>query len=155
MRVEASAATGFVSVGGADHYAFATRDQPLSISRRTTATDTDRPRLGDVFRDSQKKRHRLERSSEIIHVQPGDDHSFALIRQNVRYSYQVLVEELSFINAHYVSVNFDGRQNLVGRLDRLRGDLHFGMRNDMLIRITKINCGFEYLNLLSRDLRPA
>src|SRR5262245_15995519 len=29
------------------------------------------------------------------------------------------------------------------------------MRNDVLIRITQIDCGLEYLDLLPRDLRPA
>src|SRR5262245_34880298 len=155
MRVEASPAAGLVRLGGADNHAFAARYQSLRIGRRASAADADRPCLRDVFRDGQQERHRLERSSEIIHVQAGDDHALALVGQNVRDPDQVLVEELSFINAHYISVNLDRRQNLVGRLDRLRGDPHFGMRNDVLIRITQIDRGLEYLDLLSRDLRPA
>src|SRR6185503_10560585 len=94
VRVEAPATAGLVRLGGADHHAFAARYQTLRIGRRASAADADRPRLGDVFRDGQQERHRLERSSEIIHVQAGDDHALALIGQIVRDSDQVLVEEL-------------------------------------------------------------
>src|SRR5262245_60905901 len=155
MRIETASAARFISVGGADHHALAALYQPLRISRRAAASYADGPRLGYVFGDGQQQRHRLERASEVIYIQTGDDHSLALIGQNVRHSDQVVVEELPFVNAHDVSVDLDRGQNLVGRFDRLRRDLHLRVRNDVLIRIAQIDRWLEYLNLLSRDLRPS
>ena len=74
---------------------------------RVAAHHADRQRLGDVLRDRQQLRHRLERPPEKILVEAGDNDALALVRQRVAHQGQIVVEELPLVDADNLSVRLD------------------------------------------------
>jgi hypothetical protein len=81
---------------------------PLATNRcvagRVAAHHADGVGLGDVFRNRQQLRHRLEGLAQVVLVQPGHDHADAAVRQGVAHHRQLEVEELSFVDADHFGV---------------------------------------------------
>src|SRR5215216_7705288 len=73
MRVEARAAACLVGPLRAEQHTVAAWDEALCVVRRIAADHADSQGLGDVFRDREQLRHRLERLAEIILIQSGND----------------------------------------------------------------------------------
>src|SRR6202011_5674734 len=68
-RVETVAAPRLVGASGADEHALAAGHEPLRVIRGRAADHADRQRLGDVFRDGEELRHRLEGLPQVILIQ--------------------------------------------------------------------------------------
>jgi hypothetical protein len=76
-RLKTEPAPGFVSISSADEQPVCVLDEPLRSVRGRSASDTDGQRFGDVFRDCQELRHRVEGFSPKVLVQSGYDDTFS------------------------------------------------------------------------------
>src|SRR5438105_5079087 len=103
-RIEAMPAARFVDAAGADEHAVGAGDEPLRVVRGVAADDADRERLGDVFRDGQELRHRLERPAQIVLIEAGHDHALPAIRERVARRRQMQIEELPLVDADNLGV---------------------------------------------------
>jgi hypothetical protein len=110
-------------------------------------------RLGDVLRDRQQLRHRLEWLAEIILIEAGDDHALALIGQRVADHRQLQVEELPFVDADDLGIGVDTLEQLTRAPYRARGDPHLAVGDDVIVGIANVDRRLEDLHLLPRDLR--
>src|SRR4029077_19024089 len=79
IGLETAAAAGFVGATRSDDDQFFAFDEALSVHRGIAAANADGQYLGDFFGDGQEARHRFERASAVIGVQPGDNNAFAEI----------------------------------------------------------------------------
>ncbi len=134
---------------------FSAFDQALGITRRPAALHADGPCLGDILGNRQQQRHRLERPSQIIHIQSGNNHALAQIGQSIGDPHQVLMEELGFVDPYHVGIHLDRRQDLAGGTDRLGFHLHFGMGDNVFLGVAGIDHRFEDLHFLPGDLSAA
>ena len=154
-RIEAVAAARFVNAARTDQHAIAAGDEPLCVIRRVTADDADGERLGDVLGDRQQLRHRLERASKEILIQPGDDDPLAAIREGVARSWQVLVEELPFVDSDHLGVVVDHPHELVRARHGARRNPHVAVRDDVIVAVAIVDERLEDLDSLAGDLRAA
>src|SRR4029453_12495129 len=107
IRIEAHAATSFVGALRPQEDPVAARNEALRVVRWIAAHHTNRQRLGDVFRDGEQLRHRLERFAEVILVESGNNHALSAIGQFVDDGWQLLIEELSLLDADDFRVVLD------------------------------------------------
>src|SRR4030095_281579 len=107
IRIEAHAATSFVGALRPQEDAVAARHEALSVVRWIAAHHANRQRLGDVFRNGEQLRHRLEWLAEVILVESGNNHALSAIGQFVDDGWQLLIEELSFVDADHFRVVLD------------------------------------------------
>ena len=154
MRIEAVPAARLVEAGRADQHAIAAEHEALRVVRRIAADDADGQRLGDVFGDRQQLRHRLERTAQVVLIEPGDDDALAAVRQRVARRRQVRVEELPFVDADDFGVLGHLLHQLVRVAHVLRGDPHVAVRHDVILAEPVVDERLEDLDLLAGDLGP-
>src|SRR5439155_14661973 len=151
--VEAVPAARFVHAARAEQDAVAARHEPLGVIRGVAAHDADRQRFRDVFRDCEELRHRLERTAEVILVEPGHDDPLTAVRQCVAHRRQVQIEELPFVDPHHFGVIVDELQQLLRTPDVARRDAHVAVRDDVGVAVAVVDERLEDLDLLPGDLR--
>ena len=149
------AAAGFVEARGANEDTFAALDEALGVIGRIAAHHADGERLGDVLGDGQQLRHRLERPSEVVLIEPGDDHPLAAVRKGVARCRQVRIEELPFVDADDLGVRRDGGDDVVRGPDVGRGNPHVAVRHDVVVAEPIVDERLEDLHLLAGDLGAA
>ena len=106
-RIEAAAAARLVSALRADEHALAAGDKALRVIGRGAAHHADGQGLGDVFGDGEELRHRLERLSEVVLIEPGHDDAFSLVRERVADGRQFRIEELALVDPYDLGVGCD------------------------------------------------
>ena len=155
VRIEAGATARLVRALRAEQHAIAARHETLRVVGRIAAHHADRQRLGDVLRDREQLRHRLERLAEIVLVESGHDDAFAAVRQLVDDGRQVLIEELSFVDADDLGVVLDELEQRARARDRARRNPHLAVRDDGVVRVPRVDHRLEDLHPLAGNLRAA
>src|SRR5262245_55831481 len=107
IRIEAHAATSFVGALRSEQDAVTAWDEALRVIGWIAAHHTDRQCLGDVFRDGEELGHRFERLAEVILIESRHDDALPAIGQFVDHGWQLLIEELSFVDADDLSIVLD------------------------------------------------
>src|SRR5690348_13777343 len=92
-------ASGFIRALRSHQDPLTARDEPLGVIGRRAAHHADRQGLGDVLRNREQLRHRLERLAEVILVQAGDDDALALIGERRADGWQLDIEELPLVDS--------------------------------------------------------
>ena len=93
------AATGLVGVLGAEDYQVVRLDDPLRVEGRAATAVTDGEHLRHVLGPVTESGDGLERASQVVGVETGDDHLPACRRQVVHDVDQAIVEELALVDA--------------------------------------------------------
>ena len=150
--IETVSAARFVEAAIADQHAVAAGHEALRMVRRIAADHADGERLGDVLRDGQQLRHRIERPSEVVLVEAGDNHALAPVGERVARGRQVRVEELSLVDADHLGFVGDHPHQLVGVRHVLGRDALIAMRHDMVVAEAVVENRLEDLHFLPRNL---
>ena len=149
------AAARFVDAGRADQHAVAAGDEPLRVIRGIAADDADGERLGDVFGNRQKLRHRLERPAEVVLVQTGHDHAFAAVRQLLQAAGRFWSKNCPSSMPTTSVSRPSTRKQLVRAAHGGRRDPHVAVRDDVIVAVAIVDERLEDLDVLAGDLRAA
>ena len=92
----------------AEHHLFVSLHDAVTDMGKIAAADTDGVYLRDIFGNGAQSRHRTERHTFEIHVEPGNDDALAPIGQSVAHLHQPFVEKLRLVYAYHIG--FSGHQ---------------------------------------------
>ena len=104
---------------------------------------------------SQELGHGLEGPAHVVLIQAGHDDAHAAVREAVHDPDQSGVEELPFVDADDLRVRLDEIQQRAGAADRARWNPHLAVRDDVVVRVPRVERRLEDLDFLARDLGAA
>src|SRR5262249_39844228 len=155
LGVETAPTPTFVDAAGPDEDPVGAGHEPLSVIGRVAAHDADGERLGDVLRDGQQLRHRLERTTPVVLGEASDNDPPAPINQRNAHPRPICGEELTLVYPDDLGVVVNQLKELFGAANILRRDPHVAMRHDVPVRIPVVDIRLEDLHFLARDLRAS
>lgn len=151
MGNKALPATGLVLITRPDLDPYIGIDRLLrEICRRPTFY-TNGMDLGDELGDAKQLWHRFERLARVVLIEARHDHPSPGIRKIDHDADEALIKKLSFIDPDHLSLVPDGQLKFGGGRDRFRKMLSARMGSDLFDGISRIDHGFENLDLLSGD----
>ncbi len=123
--------------------------------RRITALHADGQRLGDLVGHREQLRHGMERASQVIRVESGDQDALADIGQAHDGVDQAFAQELRFVDADHFHAPVEPGFQFGGVPDRVGADLQLAVRDDVVFRVALVDAGLEDLHPLARNLGAA
>jgi len=150
----AAAAARLVEIDAADDHASGAALLAIGAVGGPPAHHADGERLGDVLGDGEQVRHGLEGAPRVVLIEAGDDDALAAPRQPLAHPDQVGPEELALVDADDLGVAREV-EDLLGVLDRVRGDAQLAVRHDVVAGVAVVDDGLEDLDALTGDLGPA
>ena len=100
----------FIIVLFSQHHQFIIIRQTMGMMGQIPATDTDRMYFRHIFGHSHQIRHRPERFTGIIHIQPSDYYADTVICQCFTYRHYIRIKKLGFnrrINSSVLPENIE------------------------------------------------
>ena len=94
----------FIIVLFSQHHQFIIIRQTMGMMGQIPATDTDRMYFRHIFGHSHQIRHRPERFTGIIHIQPSDYYADTVICQCFTYRHYIRIKKLGFIDSDDIDI---------------------------------------------------
>ena len=116
------------------------------VSKRTTL-NANGVHLRYLVGNGTERRNRSERNAFVIHIEPGNYDSYAIVRQLVAKVYKSFVQELCLVYAYNIYVGSQ-QQYVSRRIDRSRVNGVLVVAHYIFFRIAHIDSRLEYLYLL-------
>jgi len=95
----------FIIVLFSQHHQFIIIRQTMGMMGQIPATDTDRMYFRHIFGHSHQIRHRPERFTGIIHIQPSDYYADTVICQCFTYRHYIRIKKLGFIDSDDIDIS--------------------------------------------------
>src|SRR5688572_10503817 len=149
----APAAARLVRIGIADLHLVAAPGDALAVVGGRAAAHADRMHLVDVLGQRHDAGHRPERAAQVVLIQSGDQHSHAAVGEVANQPCQPIVEELRFVDAHYVHPRLQAPAQLGAVGHRLGRYLALVAGHQPLGVVALVQPRLEHLDFLARDHR--
>ena len=141
---------GLILLQFAQHHLLVAGHNAVTDMGKIAAADTDGVYLRDIFGNGAQSRHRPERHTFEIHIEPGNDDALAPIGQSVAYLHQPFVEKLRLVYAYHIG--FRGHQQDASTgVDGGRCHGVAVVRNDIFFAVARIKQGFVDFHFLLRN----
>ena len=144
----------FIIVLFSQHHQFIIIRQTMGMMGQIPATDTDRMYFRHIFGHSHQIRHRPERFTGIIHIQPSDYYADTVICQCFTYRHYIRIKNWAS-SIPTTSTSPVNNKNITRIFHRRTTNRIRVMRYHIFIRITHIDFRFKYFHLFAGQTVPA